>query len=86
MTTLIQASEALVAALKLDRFDVEDWPDDSREAYNELKQAIADEKAKQQPTRTCKTCKFYAVSCHLYEPCLCCTHRTGNSDHWEPKP
>ena len=86
MTTLLEAAKNLIAALDLDRHEVGDWPDDSRKAYNELKQAIADEKAKQQPTRTCKTCKFYAVSCHLYEPCLRCTHQAGISDQWEPKP
>ena len=86
MTTLLAKVKAIT------RFDVD--MDGSMEPHEDgawirvedALQAIADEKAKQQPTRTCKTCKFYAVSCHLYEPCLRCTHQAGISDQWEPKP
>ena len=46
MTTLLEAAKNLIAALDLDRHDVGDWPDASREAYLELKQAIEDEKVR----------------------------------------
>ena len=47
MTTLIEAAQKLITCMRLDRIEVGDWPDDSREAYLGLKQAIAQELASQ---------------------------------------
>jgi len=88
MTTLLEAAQKVLDSVKKPSGFYNPVPCHlvPFTCISELKQAIADEKTKQQPARTCKTCKFYAVSCHLYEPCLRCTHQTGISDHWEPKP
>ena len=58
MTTLIEAAaKKLMTAIALDRHDVGDWPDDSREAYLELKQAIAQEQATHKPAGCRETWK-----------------------------
>ena len=57
---------------------VGDWPDDSREAYLELKQAIAQE---QEIARRCYTCKSFAI--RNVDKCRSCNKDYSN---WEPKP
>lgn len=44
MNTLIEAAaKKLMSAIALDRHDVGDWPNDSRDAHETLEQAIAQE-------------------------------------------
>ena len=79
MTTLIEAAaKKLMTAIALDRHDVGDWPDASREAYLELKQAIAQE---QEIARRCYTCKSFAI--RNVDKCRSCNKDYSN---WEPKP
>ena len=83
MTTLIEAAaKKLMTAIALDRHDVGDWPNDSRDAHETLEQAIAQE----QPVRSCETCSHNKVSSYLYEPCCQCMRKRGHKDNWEPKP
>ena len=39
--TITKAAQTLVAAIKIDRHDWEDWPSDSRKAFDALKAALA---------------------------------------------
>lgn len=88
MTTLLQVANRLITSLHLDRFDIEDWPDDSREAYLELKQVIEDEKvrAEQHITKnTCSNCKHTSVNPFI-APCNNCVTNELFIGNWEPKP
>jgi len=78
MTTLIEAAaKKLMTAIALDRHDVGDWPNDSRDAYLELKQAIAQE---QEIARRCYTCKSSAI--RNVDKCRSCNKDYSN---WEQK-
>ena len=47
--TITKAAQALIAAIKIDRHDWEDWPNDSRKAFEALKAAIAAPQPEQEP-------------------------------------
>ena len=83
MTTLIEAAaKKLMTAIALDRHDVGDWPNDSRDACLELKKAIAQEQEQEQEiVRRCKTCKSFAI--RNGGKCRSCDKDYSN---WEPKP
>mgnify|MGYP003443591194 CR=1 FL=1 len=89
MTTLIEAAaKKLMTAIALDRHDVGDWPNDSRDAHETLEQAIAQELASQsastnEPLRSCGSCKNFSTQ-SLTGGAKCVACKAFNN--WEPKP
>ena len=49
--TVTQAAKALIAAIKIDRHDWEDWPSDSRKAFEALAAALAAPPPEPQPVK-----------------------------------
>ena len=86
MTTLIEAAaKKLMTAIALDRHDVGDWPNDSRDACLELKKAIAQEQETKPLLPNCFNCKHSETPCNS-ATCRDCKHAYSSIDNWEPKP
>ena len=98
MNTLIEAAaKKLMSAIALDRHDVGDWPNDSRDAHETLEQAIAQElvsqsantnlvvsqKTAETVAKDCGNCKKFSTNSLTGGPvCISCK----DYSNWEPKP